>query len=146
MFSGFVQCIELFDDLRVLQFDDFAGEVVQGVLRRDIEEADAHGAQGLRSGPGALVHFAVAVLDVAQHRLAQIGQMRADLVGAARDQADPAQGKRPGGAQHVHIGDDLLAALILRLVGVDADKEAVAGTAHLPRDGGGKRKYGKSVS
>ena len=47
--------------------------------------------------------------------------MRADLVGAARDQADPAQGKGPGGAQHVHIGDDLLAAFILRLVGMDAD-------------------------
>ena len=42
--------------------------------------------------------------------------MCADLVGAARDQADLAQGKGPGGAQHVHIGDDLLAVLVLRCV------------------------------
>ena len=94
---------------------------MQGVLLRDIQEADADGAESLRPGTGALVHLAVAVFDISQHRPAQIGQMRADLVGAARDQADPAQGKRPGGAQHVHIGDDLLAALILRLVGMDAD-------------------------
>ena len=105
----------------VLQLDDFAGEVVQGVLLRDIQEADADGAESLRPGAGALVHLAVAVFDISQHRLAQVGQMRADLVGAARDQANPAQGKGPGGAQHVHIGDDLLAALILRLVGMDAD-------------------------
>ena len=94
---------------------------MQGVLLRDIQEADADGAESLRPGAGALVHLAVAVFDISQHRLAQVGQMRADLVGAARDQADPAQGKGPGGAQHVHIGDDLLAAFILRLVGMDAD-------------------------
>ena len=47
------------------------------------QEADADGAESLRPGAGALVHLAVAVLDVAQHRLAQIGQMGTDLVGAA---------------------------------------------------------------
>ena len=50
--------------------------------------------RALRPGAGALVHLAVAVFDISQHRPAQVGQMRADLVGAARDQADLAQGKK----------------------------------------------------
>ena len=39
----------------------------------------------------ALVHLVVAVLDVAQYRMAQIRQMRTDLVGAARDQPNAAE-------------------------------------------------------
>ena len=108
-----VQCIKLLDDLRVFQFDDFAGEVVQGVFFRNIEEADPHGAQCLRFCPGALVHLPVAVLDVTQHRFAKVGEMGADLVSAARDEPDLAEGKWPGGAQHIHVRDDLLPALIL---------------------------------
>ena len=46
-----IQRIKLLDDLRVFQFDDFAGEVVQGVLFRNIEEADPRGAQCLRFCP-----------------------------------------------------------------------------------------------
>ena len=46
--------------------------------------------------------------------------MCTDLVGAAGDKADLAQGERPGGAQYVYIRNDLLAALVLRLVCVDA--------------------------
>ena len=94
---------------------------MQGVLLRDIEEADADGAEGLRFGAGALVHLAVAVFDIAQHRLAEVGEVGADLVRPPGDEADPAQRERPGGAQNVHVGDDLLPALILRLVRVDAD-------------------------
>ena len=37
----------------------------------------------------------VTVLDVAQYRMAQIRQMRTDLVGAARDQPNAAERKRP---------------------------------------------------
>ena len=48
-------------------------------------------------------------------------QMCTDLMGAPGDKADLAQGKRACGAQHVHVRDDLLAALVLRLMGVDAD-------------------------
>ena len=108
-----VQRIKLLDDLRVFQFDDFAGEVVQGVFFRNIEEADPHGAQSLRFCPGTLVHLPVAVLDVTQHRFAKVGEMGADLVRPARDEPDLAEGKRPGGAQHIHIRDDLLPALVL---------------------------------
>ena len=120
-FFVFVQRIELLQDLRVFQFDDLAGEVVQGVFLRHIQKADAHSAQRLCFGAGALVHLAVAVFDIAQHRLAQIGQMCTDLMGAPGDKADLAQGKGACGAQHVHVRDDLLAALVLRLMGVDAD-------------------------
>ena len=93
---------------------------MQGVFLRNFPEGDAHGAQGLRFCAGALVHFAVAVFDVAQHGFAQIGQMGTDLVGAAGDQADLAQRKGPGRAQHIHIRDDLFAVFVLRLMGVDA--------------------------
>ena len=120
-FLAFIQRIELLQDLGVFQLDDLAGKVVQGVFLRHIQKADAHRAQRLRFGAGALVHLAVAVFDIAQHRLAQIGQMCTDLMGAPGDKADLAQGKRACGAQHVHIRDDLLAALVLRLMGVDAD-------------------------
>ena len=44
---------------------------------------------------------------------AKVGEMGADLVRAARDEPDLAEGKRPGGAQHIHIRDDLLPALVL---------------------------------
>ena len=91
---------------------------MQGVSLRYIQKADAHRAQRLRLGAGTLVHFAIAVFDIAQHRLAQIGQMGTDLVGAPGDKADLAQGKGACGAQHVHVRDDLLAALVLRLMGV----------------------------
>ena len=39
--------------------------------------------------------------------------MGADLVRPAGDKPDLAEGKRPGGAQHIHVRDDLLPALIL---------------------------------
>ena len=86
---------------------------MQAVLLRNVQKADAHSAQGLRFGAGALVHFAIAVLDVAQYRAAKVGEVSADLVGAAGDKADPAQRKRPGGTQYVYIRNDLLAALVL---------------------------------
>ena len=93
---------------------------MEGIFLGNVEEADADGAEGLRPGAGALIHLAVAVLDVAQHRLAQIGQMSAYLMSAAGDEADAAEGEGASRPQHVHIGDDLLAALVLGLVGVDA--------------------------
>ena len=126
----FIQRVELLYDLRVFQFDDLAGEVVEGIFLRDVEEADADGAESLRSGTGALVHLAVAVFDIAQHRLAQIGQMGTDLVGAPGDKADLAQGKGACGAQHVHVRNDLLAALVLRLMGVDADLVVFSSCSH----------------
>ena len=86
---------------------------MEGIFLRDVEEVDTDGAEGLRLGAGALVHFAVAVFDVAQHRLAQIGQMGTDLMGAAGDEADAAEGERACRPQHVYIGNDLLAALVL---------------------------------
>ena len=94
---------------------------MQGVFLRDVEETDADGAEGLGLGAGALVHLAVAVFDIAQNRLAEVGEVGANLMRPPGDEADLAQREGPGGAQNVHIGDDLLAALILRLVGVDAD-------------------------
>ena len=93
---------------------------MEGIFLGNVEEADADGAEGLRPGAGAFIHLAVAVLDVAQHRLAQIGQMGAYLVSAAGDEADAAEGEGASRLQHVHIGDDLLAALVLGLVGVNA--------------------------
>ena len=39
--------------------------------------------------------------------------MGTDLVGAAGDQADLAQCKGPGRAQHIHIRDDLFAVFVL---------------------------------
>ena len=67
----FIQRVELLYDLRVFQLDDLAGEVVEGIFLGNVEKADADGAEGLRLSAGALVHLAVAVLDVAQHRLAR---------------------------------------------------------------------------
>ena len=46
--------------------------------------------------------------------------MGAYLVSAAGDEADAAEGEGASRPQHVHIGDDLLAALVLRLVCMDA--------------------------
>ena len=92
-FFIFIQRIKLLQDLGVFQLDDLAGEVVQGVFLRHIQKADAYRAQRLRFCAGTLVHLAVAVFDIAQHRLAQIGQMGTDLVGAPGDKADLAQGK-----------------------------------------------------
>ena len=46
--------------------------------------------------------------------------MGAYLVSAAGDEADAAEGEGASRPQHIHIGDDLLAALVLGLVGVDA--------------------------
>ena len=94
---------------------------MEGVFLRDVQKADPHRAEGLRFGAGPLVGFAAAVLDIPQHRPAQIGQMGPDLMGPPGDQADSAQRIGPGGAQHVHVGDDLLAAAGLVGVGVDAD-------------------------
>ena len=94
---------------------------MQGVLLGDVKEADAHRTQGLCFCAGALVHLAVAVFDVAEHRLAEIGKVCADLMGPPSDEADPAQCERPCCVQNIHICDDLLPALILRLVRVDAD-------------------------
>ena len=79
------QCIELLYNGRVVQLDDAAGEVVQGVFLRDAAKGKPLGAEGLVLQAGALVHLAVAVLDVAQHRVTQVGQVGADLVGAASD-------------------------------------------------------------
>ena len=86
---------------------------MEGIFLGNVEEADTDGAEGLRLGAGALVHLPVAVFDVAQHRLAQIGQMGTDLMGAAGDKADAAEGEGACRPQHIHIGDDLLAALVL---------------------------------
>ena len=94
---------------------------MQGVFLRNVQKTDPYRTQSLCPGAGALVHLAVAVFDVAQHRLAQIGQMGTDLVGAAGDKADLAQSKRPGSAQDIHVRDDLLAVRVLRLMRVDAD-------------------------
>ena len=77
---AFIQRIKLLQDLGVFQLDDLAGEVVEGIFLGNVEKADTDGAEGLRPGAGALIHLAVTVLDVAQHRLAQIGQMGAYLV------------------------------------------------------------------
>ena len=84
------QCIELLYNGRVVQLDDAAGEVVQGVFLRDAAKGKPLGAEGLSLQAGALVHLAVAVLDVAQHRVTQVGQVGADLVGATGDQSDAA--------------------------------------------------------
>ena len=70
-FFIFIQRIKLLQDLGVFQLDDLAGEVVQGVFLRHIQKADAYRAQRLRLGAGTLVHLAVAVFDIAQHRLAR---------------------------------------------------------------------------
>ena len=50
--------------------------------------------------------------------MAQIRQMRTDLVGAARDQPNAAERKRPCLPDDRHLGDDLL--VTLALTGVDA--------------------------
>ena len=84
------QCIELLYNGRVVQLDDAAGEVVQSVFLRDAAKGKPLGAEGLGLQAGTLVHLAVAVLDVAQHRVTQVGQVGADLVGAAGDQSDAA--------------------------------------------------------
>ena len=63
---------------------------MQGVFLRDAAKGKPLGAEGLGLQAGALVHLAVAVLDVAQHRVTQVGQVGADLVGAAGDQSDAA--------------------------------------------------------
>ena len=44
----FIQRVELLYDLRLFQFDDLAGEVVEGIFLGDVEEADTDGAEGLR--------------------------------------------------------------------------------------------------
>ena len=59
---------------------------MQRVFLGDSAKRHSLGAESLCFQPGALVHLVVAVLDVAQYRMAQIRQMRTDLVGAARDQ------------------------------------------------------------
>ena len=41
----FIQPIELLYDLRVFQFDDLAGEVVEGIFLGNVEKADADGAE-----------------------------------------------------------------------------------------------------
>ena len=63
---------------------------MQGVFLRDAAKGKPLGAEGLSLQAGTLVHLAVAVLDVAQHRVTQIGQVGTDLVGAAGDQSDAA--------------------------------------------------------
>ena len=77
------------------------------------------GAKCLRFQARAFVHFVVAIFDIAQHRVAQVGKVRADLVRAARNQPNAAQCKRSALPYDRHIGDDLLIAFAL--AGVDAD-------------------------
>ena len=43
----FIQRVELLYDLWVLQFDDLAGEVVEGIFLGNVEKADTDGAEGL---------------------------------------------------------------------------------------------------
>ena len=93
-----------FYDFRVVQLDDPAGKILQRVFLGDSAKRQPLGAESLCFQPGALVHLVVAVLDVAQYRMAQIRQMRTDLMGAARDQSDAAERKRPcGGAPTVMV-------------------------------------------
>ena len=91
---------------------------MQRVFLGDSAKRQPLGAESLCFQPGALVHLVVAVLDVAQYRMSQIRQMRTDLMGAARDQPDAAERKRPCLPDDRHLGDDLLVALALP--GVDA--------------------------
>ena len=84
------QAVKQAQDLRRLQLDDMAREVVQAAFRRYMPERQALRAQCLGFQAGAFVHFAVAVFTVAHYRVPQLGQMRADLVGAPGDQADTA--------------------------------------------------------
>ena len=51
LLPAFVQPIELLYDLRVFQFDDLAGEVVEGIFLGNVEKADADGAEGLGLAP-----------------------------------------------------------------------------------------------
>ena len=66
---------------------------MQGVFPK--EQPLTRNTRGPRFGGGCGFHLAVAVLDIAQNRTAQIGQMCTDLVGAAGDKADLAQGNGP---------------------------------------------------
>ena len=63
---------------------------MQCVLLRNAPKGEPLGTERLCFKAGTLVHLAVAVLDVAQHRVPQVGQVGADLVGAAGDQSDAA--------------------------------------------------------
>src|SRR5699024_7773806 len=87
----FVQRVELPHDLRVLQLDDLAGQVMEGVFLGDVQKADPHRAQRLGLCPGPLVGLAVTVFDVPQHRPPQVGQVGPDLVGPPGHQPDFAQ-------------------------------------------------------
>ena len=80
---------------------------MQAVFFRDAAKGEPLGAKGLGGKPGRSVHFAVAVFEVAQNRVPQIGKMGADLVGAPGDQPDPAQRKGTLLPEHRNVGDDL---------------------------------------
>lgn len=62
------QCIELLYNGRVVQLDDAAREVVQGVFLRDAAKGKRLGAEGLGLRPVRSFILPVPVLDVAQHR------------------------------------------------------------------------------
>ena len=91
---------------------------MQRVSLRNIAKRQPLGTQCLRLKPGFLVHVAVAVLDVAQHRVPQVSQVRTDLVRAAGNQSNAAERKRPNAADHRYIGDDFFVPLAF--MGVNA--------------------------
>ena len=109
--SGSGQTLKDRHDVLVVHLDDAPGKIVQAVFFGDMPEGQPLGAEGLGVEPRGGVHFAVAVFDVAQHRVAEIGKVRPDLVCAPGDKPDPAQGEGAFLTDHRHVGDDLLVAV-----------------------------------
>ena len=86
---------------------------MQCVLLRNAPKGEPLGTERLCFKAGTLVHLAVAVLDVAKHRVAQLREMRTDLVGASRNQPDTAERKGTRLTNYRNLCDDLLIALAL---------------------------------
>ena len=103
---------------------------MQRVFLRDTSKDQPLGTECLCFQPGALVHLAVAVLDIAQHRVAQIGKVGAYLMGAPGDKPNAAECERPGLANYDDLCDNLFVALALPCV--DADLVGLRPSLPLP--------------
>lgn len=80
------------------------------LIRNRIGEAQLPRAERLVLEPQLTVGGVVAVLAVAQNRAADVRQMRADLVGAPRDQLDLQFRQPPADRQRFVPGNDFLCA------------------------------------